>query len=484
MDIASWMRTSAERAAPIVVAVALLGSAIGLAASCSGGASSTTPRADAGRDAHADAEAAPETGAGGAADAASDADAAPACDPDPHTALVPKGWVRFPGLPCQCTVWLAPTQELMTPAPKWVQEPGGWLELDDPQAGDPYTTGVPHGDSYAGVQLIAYQRVLKPGGQENVVLDVHADRYIFDEVVAGADQYSGPCAASMDALGQGTVLHGAWVNASSLLTLSCLAATTVTSPIPTILRKRVDQGPGGWGAGGNVVGVSPTYTDNMDAFTLAPVQAYPKAWVSDGRILDRYSMFGWDSTLFFGVAILGSPPAEQYLTWDPARGTRALLGTGPGQTPARSICNLGTDGKTLVWTQLDSWDGQHWQTLRLMQAPYATTSSNLKPQLVRTSPGADKCFGGHWIVGGGYAAAWVTLDDASKTHATFIVRLSDAAEWKLDTPGVYFFPLYLTATEMGALKAYDKPIPGGPDGYTGYRIARYPLSLLGAPNVP
>ncbi len=475
------MRTSTERVAPVVVAVMLVGGAIGLAASCSGGTSVNAPQADAGHDARADgtSEAAPETGAGGAPDAAADADAAPACDPDPHTALVPKGWIRFPGLPCQCTVWLAPSQDLMTAAPKWVKQPQGWLELDDPQAGDPYTTGVPWGDSYAGVQLIAYQRVLKPGGQENVVLDVQADRYVFDELVSGTDQYSGPCAASIDALTQGVTLHNAWVK-STTTTRDVVASTSAGSANLKLIQQRVDDGYQGWGVGTGVAAVAPSW-NRFDAFTLAPVHAYPKAWVSDGRMLGQ--MLGWDSTLFFGVGILGSPPAWQELTWDPTDGVRPLMGTGPGQTPARSICGLGTDGKVLVWKQLDGWNGTSWQQSRLMQAPFTTDTAQLTPQVIRDSPGMSEC-AGEWIVGSGYAAALLPLDSQAKTWGTFVVRLSDGAEWKLDTPGLRLAPLYLTDMEMGVLRGYDKPIPGGPDGYTGYRIARYPLSLLGAPNVP
>ncbi len=91
---------------------------------------------------------------------------------------------------------------------------------------------------------------------------------------------------------------------------------------------------------------------------------------------------------------------------------------------------------------------------------------------------------GRWIVGGGYAVAWLSLDAAFKTHGTFVVRLSDGAGWQLDTPGYGFSPVYLTDTEMGAIKTYDKPVAGGPDGYVTWRVARYPLALLGAPNLP
>ncbi len=341
---------------------------------------------------------------------------------------------------------------------------------------------MPHGDSYAGVDLIAYQRILQPGVQENVVLDVEAGRYVFDERVIGDVHYNAPCWSVMNAAQQGVVSHESWVSTNGIQARpDVLSATVASDPGPQVAHNAVNTGYRAWGAGGNVIAVSPMSTDSIDAFTLAPVHAYPKAWVSDGRILGQ--MFGWDSTLFFEAGVLGSPPAWQYLTWDRAHGVRPLLGTGPGESPASAICGLGTDGKTLVWKQLDGWDGTSWQQARLMQAPFTTDAASLKPATIRDSAGVNEC-GGTWIVGGGYAAAALPLDSNWKTFATFIVRLSHGAEWKLDTPGVQFFPLYLTDTDMGALKGYDKPIPGGPDGFTGYRIARYPLSLLGAPNVP
>lgn len=481
------MRIWSERRAAVAFATAALAAGIAVAASCSrsadsaGGGDAGAGRPDTSNDAEDGSPA--DSADGEVTDAIGEY--YPACDPDPHSPLVPAGWVRFPALPCQCTVWVAPSVDLMTAAPKWVQSPEGWLELDDPQSGDPGAASPVSGSNYDGLTEIAYARTVQRGTQENVVLDVAAGHYVYDERVVGTEHFDIPCYSKLEATAQGVTSHHSWVASTANTTFSILSATSAQEPLPVPFQKEVDEGYVAFAVGAKVAAAVPS-SDRLDAFSLDPTKGYHGAWMTDGRIIDYSTPLGWDSTIFFGVYALDATKqfTEQYLAWDAAQGVRPFVGTAPGASAARSACGLGTDGKTLVWTELADWDGQGWQTANVMQAPFTTDGASLKPQLVRAAPGLKKAIG-RWIVDGDYAAtSWGVAETPKPLRATFVVRLSDGAAWQLDTPGVQLVPLYLTATEMAAAEQFDTPQDGGPDGYRTWRIARYPLSLLGPPNLP
>ncbi|MEB2324853.1 MAG: hypothetical protein OZ921_20230, partial [Sorangiineae bacterium] len=431
-------------------------------------------------------------GAGGALDAGTERDGGsggaitgPTCDAQPPPE-VPAGWVRFPGLPCECTAWVAPSQALMDTPPPWVQVPGGWLELDDPQAGANFFIGRVLGGSYEGKQQFAYPRILPRSGpdaprvQENVVLELPEQRYVYQERVVGDAHYNVRCYSGVEALGQGVLLHEAHPHNVTPVVLEVLATTTAAQPVPSPIFRDIVTGFINFGVGEGLAGAG---QNTLGVIPLAPPGPYQQVWSFDGRMIANGSVFVWDSTLFFAVAVIGGPFTKQYYTWSAGSGVQPFLGGSPSAPGAHSFMGLGTDGTTLVWTELSDWDGARWQTVALMQAPYTTDAAALKPRRVPVGLGSWE-WSAPWVVGGGYAAARIRLGASGTALATYVVRLADGATWHIDQPGVDFSPLYLTETELGATMGYEPLRDGGPDGVTAWRAVRYPLSLLGSPNVP
>ena len=134
----------------------------------SGGSVADSPSEDAG-------------GGGTVGDSGKDADAAVQCYFGTKPALIPYGWKRFPGLPCDCDVWLAPDESLMSPAPPWITTAPGVLEMENNWAeyAHRFCTGTALGDSWQGKQHLANLRDLGNGINEVAIVRLPDNQTVF-----------------------------------------------------------------------------------------------------------------------------------------------------------------------------------------------------------------------------------------------------------------------------------------------------------------
>jgi hypothetical protein len=123
---------------------------------------------------------------------------------------------------------------------------------------------------------------------------------------------------------------------------------------------------------------------------------------------------------------VGDCPAG-VMTWNEVQGLRPLIRWfGDG---TRCAGNFKTDGKDMVWTQLEGPLGnQKYEKMDVMTAPYTTDASQLQPRRLRSDV---KAFDPDpWTIGCGFAARAVSIPGPS-FNALFIVRQSDGVSWLL-----------------------------------------------------
>ncbi len=170
--------------------------------------------------------------------------------------------------------------------------------------------------------------------------------------------------------------------------------------------------------------------------------------------------------------------------WSPADGTRPLLTAGDDAT--RGYADLGTDGVQMVWNEGVRTDTSHiYPRLSIVTSPYATTTADLKPRVLRSDlTGAG--FGlGQWLTGCGYAIRSATVEPSpgSYRRVMFVVRLSDGQAWllpdEIDGPIGWRRPLGVTCEEVFA---FVQVTPNGPSS-SYFNVARIRLDSLG-PGTP
>ena len=465
-----------SRALSFVALIAVACSCDGDSATPSGGNKDASADASGGATGDATPDAVAET--------STDAADAQACDPNPPQPQVPKGWLRFPGLPCKCDIWMAPNSAAMLPKPAWITTPPGVLELEH-NWGDPkyrIFPGSAYGGSHQGKQHVSFMRDLGKQLFEIVTL-----RLPDNEVIFQARTLDKQCILRTVVHGQGRALHLAWENTNddSPRFIGLFAADdqgqpwTVHSEVsPALLQGfAISEKIGAWLHAGST---------RIDAFGAQDDSAYPGAWQSPNhRTAISFSLRAWDDALFWDTH--GPEPWTEVWIWTPGAGAQTMLPhTGNALGQVGSTCGLGTDGKTMVWTQASGWTGTEWQTIEIFKAPHTTDPKALKPIKVRDAPGGiGACK--NWVVNGDYAAHWgrLTKDIKDTDSIPYVVRLSDGQLWTVPRrPGrLWGLPLYVTDTEA----AFEEGLPIQSDSgvypYESWSIVRYPLSLLG-PGVP
>jgi hypothetical protein len=431
-----------------------------------------------------------ETGAGGAAGSAADAgtDAAVPCPTEPKPAGIPEGWIKFPGLPCSCDVWIAPDESLMGPAPGWITTPPGVLEMEVNWA-DPahrFYSGTAVGDDFDGVQHIGFLRDMGDDVQDVVVFRYPDARTVFRALLPSG--FSTKCGARLAGIRQATAHYYAFESAPDLAPRAfVLAINTPPAPVPRLIHVAVESpGPQIFGTGRGTVGWVHAPNNRLDAFELSPVKKHLYAWTStDGRGIQSDTLSGWDNALYF--ALSNSLTVSEMWTWNPQGGAGVFLsttGTGPGEIG--STCGLGADSKWMVWTQSSGWNGTTWDNIDIMKAPYTSERTKLQSNKVRAAPGGSgRCL--RWVVGGGYAGMYhrIGKGNAASEHQTVLVRLSDGVMWEIPNRSQRRFgtPLYITGEEVVLEESLTLPNDAGVTELESWSIVRYPIALLG-PGTP
>jgi hypothetical protein len=170
--------------------------------------------------------------------------------------------------------------------------------------------------------------------------------------------------------------------------------------------------------------------------------------------------------------------------WSPSGGVRALLTA--GDDPAQGYADLGTDGVQMVWSQGVRTDVNYvYPRLSIVTSPYATSSADLKPRVLRSDITGHGLGLSQWLTGCGYAIRYSFLEPFPGTFRNIIdiVRLSDGRAWILpDDPGRVFGwrrPLGVTCDEVFG---FVQITPNGP-GSSYFNVARIRLDSLG-PGTP
>jgi hypothetical protein len=466
--------TCAERPGRAAAGAAVL---VLLAAACScdeardGAAAGGGAGAGAGSDAR-DAEHEP--------DAAGDAADAPACPGAPGP-RVPDGWVRFPGLPCECDVWMAPDAERMDRPPAWIPAGPGDLELEVSWAtpANRLLAGWSRAASWGGHTYVAYARDLGKDLYDTLVVRLPENQPVFQSIVVGG--VGAPCQAHVTAMGQGKVLHWAYVDgALGVATpVAYLEGLTTDGPLRTVYAAYEAALTGGDVVSSRVAARLHVPPWRIDAFTLDPPGIVPA--VATGYFRD-YSLVAWDDALYFerlfGAEATSRSEIQQ---WTAASGQRRFVpGGGAGAGGDGFACGFGTDGTTMLWEEGSGWNGAGWDRVDIMVAPYTPDPAQLAPRRLRASPGLHGagCFS--WKLGGGHAVGIVYGSIQADDRGVYVVRISDGMLWKVAPRSERrLTPLGVTAEEV----ILAEGVQGNDAGATtihSWTIVRRSLSALGA----
>jgi hypothetical protein len=431
-------------------------------------------------------------GSDGSEDSKSDADATITCSGGPRVpGSIPSGWKRFPGLPCDCDVWIAPESSLMDPKPKWVTTPPGVLELENNWADETHRiyTGTVVGDSSNGVHQLGFLRDLGNDLQEVVALQLPDDIVTFQARIPGG--FLSNCSTRIQAIGQKSSLQFAWHSVADALDSSVMTVDAPAKPIPEVVLT-------------NDSPLSPDQYAVNDAFgALLVGSRIDILWIADKKLDVGVTDLpaGWGTIdmqlsvsaemVFFDLAKTDATTTVRPATWvwQPGEQARPLLelsGTGPGQVG--TSCGASTDEKDFVWTQYSDWNGFQWNSIDIMTAPYTKDLSTLAPKKLRSAPGGSKLGGcSRWKVQAGYAATFEhSANDTNSDYRAYVVRLSDGVLWEVPArPGRQFgIPEYITATELVYEEGIKLPSDAGVAENESWSIVRYPISLLGPGSPP
>jgi len=400
------------------------------------------------------------------------------CPAAPLPPGVPEGWVRMPGAPCECDVYMAPDPSRASPV-SWASCGDGCTELVvDWSVAQGYRLLAQVGAAGGGSRYLGYTRYLSDKGPYEMQLVRLPDLVLLDAIYQskGGPWIIRPRAASPHGLlaelmgstgGPGlehySVMYLVPVDGSSLLvTLNDVVSwgyfeAAVTSELWAMSY----QGSLAWGWH------EWDFSNEMNP-----------GWVSpDGR-----TMFGLEAVggnVFFSTR-LGDLLA-QIEVWDEVQGTQPLV-----SFPSKQVggaCCLETDGEQLVWLQGSDYLGDnHFTEVSLMKSPFAASAAELQPTVVRPAY-QDHVLFGSGVVGGGYAAYYERPAGAPLEAERFILtRLADGHYWVIPPrPGMYWVSLlYVDAEEVALIEDIDT----NEYSPTHWTIVRLAIDSLGEPLPP
>jgi hypothetical protein len=205
--------------------------------------------------------------------------------------------------------------------------------------------------------------------------------------------------------------------------------------------------------------------------------ATPANSLQPGYAINYGALFGLEavgSTVFFS-SWLGDKASDVFV-FDPLGGSRKLI-TFSSKAVGGACCLL-TDGKELVWLEGQGLvSGETYSSVNLMASPYATSTADLKPRVLRPAYQKHVITGGG-VMGGGY----VVHGEANGPGVRDIVtRLSDGHYWVLPPRAGKSWgrALYVDAEELAIVENIKDKFTKGH-----WTIVRRTIASLGAPRAP
>lgn len=471
-------RAARGRAGPLALG-------LGLAIGCACGDEDATGRATAGTGG-----AGGSGGSGGASGSAGESGTGAVdagCPPQQRPPEVPEGWVPYPGLPCECDLWMAPSEHLMSPAPGWLERRPGLLEMDVYWAVDGmrFVGGRNHGDSWGGRRLLALYREL-PGVSwkkydDILIFDVGARRPLF-QVIQPLSHRS-KCGAYVEDLHQGRAMAKLHV-ASTTLALPVdrsLVAGRVEVPgaaLPLVHRSHGTRVP-------EHVHVSATHAMWTLNFSEFSIYSFATATLEEQAF--RVVTHVEDAALHDGLALFtGTVTAESrayVVGWSEA------YPSGHRVAPANDAdeaASPGMDGEWIVWTEARGWDGAKWADVALYKAPFTEDPRAIAGERVRGLPFETALDGYSWKVGGGYAAnMFYRGDPHANDRLVILVRLSDGVSWLVEAEAYRNLSVrYVDGEELAMEESVEYPNPEGLNSYYSWTILRQSIAALGPGQPP
>ncbi len=358
------------------------------------------------------------------------------CPGMPPVPQVPRDWIRFPGLPCECNVWVAP-EGAITAKVGWEQNDSHGQTLVDADSGTPVDliAGTALGDEHEGSTYVSYLRALNKGLHELVTVELAAPRVTFQARIVGG--FHAPCFVRAVALHQGMVLFHAWQSRSGQgPRLHLLAGGPASAAVPVVWQRAKDASVLAQARiSSELVAIVPAPETRMVVYqrsgerltTALQWQAPP------GSTLEN--LLAWDKTVLFTTY---TGRMSRAWRWRSGEQVEPLFATANGAVPdaARSsVCGFGTDGETLVWTRASGWSepNSSWKRFEVLRSPFLEPT---KSQVVAPAPGGiGRCL--PWHVRGATAAArqlvgtqaggsyeFTLLDLANRSHRPIPARPS------------------------------------------------------------
>lgn len=365
---------------------------------------------------------------------------------------VPQGWVRPPGAPCECDLFVAPNADEARPASPWASCGTGCEELvvdwtTDEQYRFFLHSGIADGE---GNRYVSYTRYLDGhgGAYETQIVHLPSNAVVFDAIqqpyLNGAGNwYGGPYPSTRaghlieyaQSLDKGTFEHVSLFYVAPLL-------EDAYAPLNVTLDEVVP-----WGALEAAlseelwaIGYQGARAWGWHGIPLAP--GMNPGWSSpDSRTLSSLAASG-TTVLFstFGVA-------AELLAWTADNGVQPLVSY--PSTSAGGACGPVVGADEMVWTECQTLvQGNEYASCSLMASPIASSAAGLAPRIVRPaySDNVVACGG---VMGGGYLLR-LERSSAAAESKVILTRLSDGHYWVLTPePGfTYSHMLYVDDTEL------------------------------------
>ncbi len=392
--------------------------------------------------------------------------------PDPSWG-VPNGWVRPPGSPCECEIYMSPDAEHMRAPSPWVGCGDGCFELVRDWSNDTsYTFGGVHGVSQSTSRRIAYKRYLTPTGPyELQIVRLPENIVVFD---AWQRAELGPWFVDTLALSRDRALTQVWKSTDNTAKHWNLLYALDPSPAAMKASLVYDEVV-------SYLELETAASADLWAISFQP----PHAWKWHGSAPSNQLQPGYSTPGYVGGLEASGPnlffdthtSVDDIMVFDPVGGNRKLVTFASAQVGG--ACGLRTDGKDMAWYQGGPISGKTYSSVDLVAAPFATFAADIVPHVVRPAYQnfLDGCGG---LLGGGYHLSR-EVHDSGANQRVVLTRLSDGNYWILaPRPGRNWAELlYVDAEELAIVETLTGKFTHGD-----WTIVRRTIASLGPPRPP